>query len=87
MHSTALKVKDDVSLKSFKPTPVPSALRDKIVAELDRLEQNRSLECSDWAAPIVPAMKADGSVCMCGDFKVTVHPCLHGNSRISISFK
>mgnify|MGYP003684337569 CR=1 FL=1 len=64
---------------SLKSRPVPFALRDKISAELDRLERTsilKKVECSDWAAAIVPAMKADGSVRICGDFKVTVNPYL-----------
>lgn len=74
-----LKIKDDVSQKFFKPRTVPFALRDKIAAELDRLEQIgilEKIECSDWATPIAPAMKADGSLLICGIFKVTVNPYL-----------
>ena len=77
--TATLKVKEGVQPKLFKSRPVPFALRDKISAELDRLERTgilKKVECSDWAAPIVPAMKADGSVRICGDFKVTVNPYL-----------
>lgn len=44
--------------------------------ELQRLEETgvvKTIEFSDWAAPIVPIVKQDGSVCICGDFKLTAN--------------
>ena len=56
--------------------PVPYALREKVENELNRLEREGIIEpvqFSDWAAPIVPVMKSDGSVRICGDYKLTVN--------------
>ena len=44
--------------------------------ELERLEKAGVIEpvqFSDWAAPIVPVMKRDGSIRVCGDYKVTIN--------------
>ena len=57
----------------FHPRPVPFALKEAIEREVTRLEQNGSLirmEHSDWASPFVPVPKKDGTLQLCGDYKV-----------------
>ncbi len=44
--------------------------------ELERLLNDKILEpvkFSEWAAPIVPVLKPDNSVRICGDYKLTVN--------------
>ena len=46
-----------------------------------REEPGRFREChSDWAAPIVVVRRGDGSLRICGDYKVTVNPYLEMNT-------
>ena len=74
-----LHIKPNSTPRFYKPRPVPFALKDKIAEELERLEKLgvvEKVECSDWATPIVPVLKPDGSVRICGDYKVTINPCL-----------
>ena len=61
---------------SAKPRTVPYTLRTKVNQELDRLEKAGVIEpiqFADWAASIVPVLKRDGSLRICGDYKVTVN--------------
>ena len=65
--------------KFVKARPIPFTMRPKVEAELDKLEKDgiiSRIESSDWASPIVPILKSDSSVRICGDFKVTVNPVL-----------
>ncbi|CAB4019155.1 uncharacterized protein K02A2.6-like [Paramuricea clavata] len=55
-----------------KARQVPYSLRPKVEEKLKRLQSEGILskvEWSDWATPIVPVPKQDGSVRICGDFK------------------
>ena len=65
--------------KFIKARPIPFAMRPKVGKELEKLERDgiiSKIEMSEWAYPIVPVLKNDGSVRICGDFKVTVNQVL-----------
>ena len=63
-----------------KARSVPYAMKPLVEAELDKLVEQGILtpvQHANWAAPIVPIMKADRkSVRICGDFKQTVNKAL-----------
>lgn len=72
-----LTLKEDSQAHFCKARAVPYALRPKVEEELRRLQNEGILtkvEWSDWATPIVPVPKKDGSVRICGDYKGTVNP-------------
>ena len=53
---------------------VPYALRSKIEDAIDRNVREgiwQPVQYSDWAAPLVPVLKSDGTIRLCGDYKVT----------------
>ncbi|XP_048590142.1 uncharacterized protein K02A2.6-like [Nematostella vectensis] len=62
--------------KYFKPRTLEYARRQKVERELDRLLEEgtiRPVQFSEWATPIVPIVKSDESIRICGDFKVTLN--------------
>ena len=59
---------------------VPFSLRGKVSNEIDRMVNlgiMYPVSHSDWATPVVPVPKKDGTVRLCGDFKVTLNKFLN----------
>jgi len=71
-----LSLKENFKPIFCKPRILPFALRDRVSREIDRLiEANLliSVETSDWGTPKVPVVKSDGSIRLCGDYKITLN--------------
>ncbi|XP_029156135.1 uncharacterized protein K02A2.6-like [Nylanderia fulva] len=61
----------------LKARPVPFkliTLLDKELEELSRVGVLTKIENSEWATPIVPILKSNGRIRICGDYKATVNP-------------
>ena len=74
-----LQLKEGTRPVFLRPRSVPFALKESVEQELERLEQNGTLcrvEHSEWASPIVPVLKKDGTLRICGDYKVTLNGAL-----------
>ena len=69
----------DVTPKFCKHRPLLFAMKERVEIELKRLEEANIIspvKHSDWAAPIVPVVKKDQSLRLCGDYKVSVNQAL-----------
>ena len=65
-----------VKPKFFKARPLPFSLKDKVEEELQRLESLgiiTPVKHSKWAAPVVPVLKQNGTIRLCGDYRITVN--------------
>ena len=75
-YEARITLRQDAVPKFHRPRPVLYALHSKVDEELDRLQQEgiiRQINRSEWASPIVIVRKADRSIRVCGDYKVSVN--------------
>lgn len=71
-----LEMEEDALPVFRKPRTVAYKFVDKVGAELDAMEKDGIIsKCdrSSWGTPLVPVIKGDGSIRLCGDYKTTVN--------------
>ncbi|GFQ73917.1 retrovirus-related Pol polyprotein from transposon 412 [Trichonephila clavata] len=69
-----LKLRPGVKPIFCRVRTVPFALKGRVENEIDRLEREGIIEkgeSSEWATPVVPVVKTDGSIRLCADYSVT----------------
>lgn len=74
-----LLLKDGSVPKFLKARSVPFALQPAVEAELNKLEGMGVISpvaTSSYATPVVPVVKKDGGITLCGDYKTTLNFCL-----------
>ncbi|XP_075737432.1 uncharacterized protein LOC142777009 [Rhipicephalus microplus] len=72
-----LYLKESAQPRFLKARTVPYAMRAQVSAEIDRLVEVGVLSpvsVAEWATPVVPVVKKNGDIRLCGDFKLTVNP-------------
>ena len=82
-HSVVIDLDSNVPPRFLKARPIPYALKSKIDEELDRLLKERVIEpvsFSDWACPMVPVVKPNGKIRICGDYKLTANKAIRTDS-------
>jgi hypothetical protein len=75
-----LSIKDGSVPIYKRARPLALALVPRVSKELDRLESEgiiNKVNFSNYATPIVPILKKDGSVRLCGDYKTTLNQVLN----------
>lgn len=75
-HKVTLQLKDNAKALFIKARPVAFSLREKLDKEIDRLLKDDVIEPvshSEYASPIVPVLKRDGSVRLCADYSRTIN--------------
>lgn len=71
-----IPLKPDAKPTFLKCRPIAFAVKDRVLKEIDRLVADEVLEPvshSEFASPIVPIIKKDGTVRLCGDYRSTVN--------------
>lgn len=80
-----LEFKDSTNMRPifFRHRPLAFSLRNCVDIELNRLLKEGIIEevdYSEWGTPIVPVLKSDNSVRICGDYKTTINPFLRDDN-------
>ncbi|GFV72166.1 uncharacterized protein K02A2.6 [Trichonephila clavipes] len=76
-YEAKLKLRHGVKPIFCRARTVPFALKGRVENEIDRLEKEGIIEkvdSSEWATPVVPVVKSDGSIRLCADYSVTLNP-------------
>ncbi|GFW19287.1 uncharacterized protein K02A2.6 [Trichonephila clavipes] len=76
-YEAKLKLRHGVKPIFCRVRTVPFALKGRVEKENDRLEKEGIIEkvdSSEWATPVVPVVKSDGSIRLCADYSVTLNP-------------
>jgi transposase InsO family protein len=86
-HVAHVHIAPNATPRAFPARPVPFPLRRAVEDELQRLTQRGIIEPVDpsttpieWASPIVTVIKSNGTVRICGDFKVTINQFIQSDS-------
>ncbi|XP_052751027.1 uncharacterized protein K02A2.6-like [Galleria mellonella] len=72
----SLHLRKDATPRFLKARAVPYPLKQKVIEELNKMVIEGVLtpiRYSQWATPLTPVMKDDGTIRMCGDYRVTVN--------------
>ena len=76
-YKAHLSLRDDSRPRFYRARQVPFAMRDAVGRELDRMEKagiTRKVTYSEWAFRGHSVPKKDGSLRICGDYKVSINP-------------
>ena len=72
----SLNIRSDAIWKFCIVCPIPYVLKDRVEKELECFFAEgilKSISYSEWATPLVPIVKPDNSICVCGDYKQTAN--------------
>uniref|UniRef100_A0A1X7VC22 Reverse transcriptase domain-containing protein n=1 Tax=Amphimedon queenslandica TaxID=400682 RepID=A0A1X7VC22_AMPQE len=87
-----IHVPPNVQARFYSVRLLPYAIKVKVEQELNRFQKAgviTSVEFPDWAAPVVPVVKSNGSLRICGDYTVIVNALdlTHAYQQLHLSLK
>ncbi|XP_064469988.1 uncharacterized protein K02A2.6-like [Ornithodoros turicata] len=78
-EQACLKLKEGSTPRFLKARSLPFSLRNAVENEINKLEKMGVISptsCSAYGTPVVPVVKKDGSVRLCGDYRTTLNQVL-----------